>query len=284
MSRMRPAAVLALLVPLSLASAACDEGKKQAEQSAADALVKLEPVLREDVGQVRRGLPEGALKLGSMLDPDTMTDLVRLQKAITRSRALVQDLDVAKGTFFSFADKDGKVVRSETDPDQLADKSLLPAFPALRQATAGYVETWGEMKELRGVRNGPDLVWVAAAPVKDDKGQAKGIFVTGWSLRSYAKRLENSAIAAVREASEKAGKKNPPVVYVFIQKGKTAYGAPLAPDVNAQALEGLDLFSKTAAGPYRGTVEITSRAFGVAGARAPDLGDDVVLAVLATEI
>jgi hypothetical protein len=284
MPGMRPAAVLSVLLPLSLASAACDEAKKHAEQSAADALAKLEPVVKEDVAQVRRGLPEGAAKLGPMLDPDTLTDLLRLQKAITRTRSLVQDLDVAKGTFFSFADKDGKVVRSETDPDQLADKSLLPAFPALRKATAGYVETWGEMAELRGVRNGPDIVWAAAAPVKDDKGQPKGLFVTGWSLRAYAKRLENSALSIVREAAEKAGKKNPPVVYVFIVKGKTAYGAPLAPDVNAQTLEGLDLLSKTATGPYRGSVEITSRPFGVAGARAPDLGDDVVLAVLATEI
>src|SRR6185312_13026046 len=209
MPGMRPAAVLSVLVPLSLASAGCDEAKKQAELSATETLAKLEPVVKEDVAEVRRGLPEGAAKLGPMLDPDTMTDLLRLQKAITRTRSLVQDLDVAKGTFFSFADKDGKVVRSETDPDQLADKSLLPAFPALRKATSGYVETWGEMAELRGVRNGPDIVWAAAAPVKDDKGQAKGIFVTGWSLRAYAKRLENSALTLVKDAAEKAGKKNP---------------------------------------------------------------------------
>jgi hypothetical protein len=280
-----------LLVPVALtcalASAACDDGRKHAEQDAADALAKLAPVLKEDVAQVRRGLPEGAVKLGAMLDPDTLTDLLRVQKAITRTRALVPDLDVAKGTFFSYADKDGKVVRSETDPDLLADKPLFPSFPALKKAAdpaGGLTEAWGEMKELRGLKSGADLVWAVAAPVKDDKGQAKGLFVTGWSLRAYARRLETSATATVREAAEKAGKKNPPLVYVFVIKGKTAYGTPLAPDVNAQAIEALDLIGKTAAGAYRGTLEITNRGFGVAGARVPELGDDVALAVLASEI
>src|SRR4051812_10013112 len=81
---------------LAIGAAACDDGRKLAEQSAADALNKLAPVLKEDVAQVRRGLPEGAAKLGPMLDTDTLNDLPRVQKAITRARNLVPDLDVAK--------------------------------------------------------------------------------------------------------------------------------------------------------------------------------------------
>jgi hypothetical protein len=279
---------LTLPLPLCLALAvtACDDGRKAAEQSAADALGKLTPVLKEDVAQVRRGLPAGAAKLGPMLDADTLSSPVTLQKAITRTRQQVSDLDVAKGTFFAYADTTGKVLRSETDPDLLAEKSILAAFPALKKALEGdaVAETWGEMKELRGVKTGPDLAWVAAARVADDKGQPKGMFVTGWSLRAYARRLENAASSVVREAAEKAGKKNPPLVYVFVVKGKNAYGTPIAPDVNAQAIEGLDIVGKTAAGAYRGTLEITGRAFGVAGARLPELGDDAALAVLASEI
>jgi len=275
------------VVLVVLAVNGCDDGRKLAEQSATEALAKLAPVLAEDVAQVRRGLPEGAAKLGPMLDDDTTASLVGLQKAITRTRLLVPDLDVAKGTFFSYADATGTVLRSETDPDVLAKKSLLAAFPALKKATdpgGGLTEAWGEMTELRGVRNGPDRIWIAAAPVKDDKGQIKGMFVTGWSLRAYARRLENSATLAVREAAEKAGRKNPPLVYVFVVKGKSAYGTPVTPDVNAQAIEGLDLIGKTAGGPYHGTLEITGRGFGVAGVRAPELGADAALAVLASEI
>jgi hypothetical protein len=277
---------LTLTLPLALAASACDDGRKVAEQSAADALAKLTPVLKEDVAQVRRGLPEGAAKLGPMLDADTLSSPVSLQKAISRARALVPDLDVAKGTFFAYADATGKVLRSETDPDVLAEKSILAPFPALKKAMDGnaVAEAWGEMKELRGVKAGPDLAWVAAARVANDKGQPTGMFVTGWSLRAYARRLENSVTVSVREAAEKAGKKNPPLVYVFVVKGKSAYGTPVAPDVNAQAVENIDIVGKTASGPYRGTLEITGRGFGLAGVRVPELGDDAALAVLASEI
>ncbi len=272
---------------LLLAVAGCDDGRKASEQSAADELTQLQPVLKEDVAQVRRGLPQGADKLAAVLDADMLANPAALQKALERIRATEKDLAVAKSTFFSYADTTGKVIRSEADPDVLADKSVFPSFGALKKATepgGGLTEAWGEMKELRGARNGPDLTWVAAAPVKDDKGQIKGILVTGWSLRALAYHLENAAKLAVTEASEKAGKKNPPLIYVFVVKGKTAYGTPIAPDVNREAVEALDLIGKTAAGPYRGGIEITGRGFGIAGARAPELGDDAALAVLASEI
>lgn len=275
------------LIPTVIFVAGCDDNKKASEQSAVDALGKLAPVVKEDVMQVRRGLPEGAQKLSQKLDADTIASPVGVQKAIAATRALVHDLEVAKGTFFSYADATGNVLRSEADPDVLAGKSILVPFPALKKAlegNAGVVETWGEMKDLRGVKNGPDIIWAAATPVKDDKGAVKGMFVTGWSLRAFAYHLETTVKMSVKEASDKAGKKNPPLVYVYVVKGKTAYGAPLAPDVNAQALEQLDVLGKTAAGPYRGAIEITNRAFGVAAQRTPELGDDTALAVIASEI
>ncbi len=288
MGLVRTLASPASLLLLSLLSlTGCDDGRKSAEAACVAELTSLAPVLTEDVAQVRRGLPEGAAKLGPMLDPDTLASPVGVQKAISRSRALVKDLDVAKGTFFAFAGTDGIVVRSETDPDVLAKTSILVPFPALKKAVApggGLAEAWGEVKDLRGARNGADIVWAAAAPVKDDKGALMGMFVTGWPLRAYARRLENSALATVKEAAEKAGKKNPPLIYVFVVKGKTAYGTPVAPEVNAQAIEALDVIGKTAGGPYRGTLEITGRGFGIAAARAPELGDDAALVVLASEI
>ncbi len=64
-----------------------------------------------------------------MLDADTLASPAGVQKAITRTRTLVKDLDVAKSTFFSYADNPGRVVRSEADPDVLAgqvDRRRLP--------------------------------------------------------------------------------------------------------------------------------------------------------------
>jgi hypothetical protein len=285
---LRPLAALALSLPI-LALAGCDDGRKASEQDAVDIAAQLAPVLKEDVAQVRRGLPQGAAKLGPMLDADTLANLAGVRRAIGQARADVNDLAVAKSTFFSFADSKGEVIRSEADPDVLAGKSLIvkEAFPALQKAldpAAGVVEAFGNVTDLYQVRKGPDLVWAAAVPVKDAKGQLAGMFVTGWSFRALAYHLETSAKMASTEAAEKHGKKLPPLLYVYVVKGKTAYGAPLSPDVDAHAVEELDLPGKTAGGPYRGSVEITGRVFGVAGVKAPDLGDDVVLAVVASEI
>lgn len=273
--------------PIIFTLAACDDQKKASEQSAVDELGKLVTLVKDDVGQVKRGLPVGAEKLGKALDADTLANPAALQKAIGRARAAVDDLAMAKSTWFSYADATGTVVRSEADPDMLANKSVLPAFPALKKAldpAGGMAEAFGEMKELKMAKTGPDMAWLAAFPVKDDKGGAKGMFITGWSFRAFVYHLEQQAKMTVAEVAQKAGKKNPPLVYIYLLKGKTAYGAPGTPDVNAKTIEDMDLLGKTAAGNYHGYVEITGRGFGVAGARVPEMGDDAALAVLASEI
>jgi hypothetical protein len=277
----------AAIAPIVLTLTACDEGKKASEQDAVDTLGTVSALVKDDVGQVRRGLPEGAAKLGKLLDADTLGNPAALQKAIARARADVKDLEVAKSNWFTYADEKGVAVRSEADPDMLAGKSIIGAFPALKKAldpASGLVEGFGTMKELVMAKTGPDMAWLAAAPVKDDKGQGKGMFVSGWSFRAFVYHLEQSAKLSVADAAQKAGKKNPPLVYIYLLKGKTAYGAPGTPDVNAKAVEDMDLLGKTASGNYRGYVEITNRGFGIAGARAPEMGDDAVLVVLASEI
>ena len=279
--------ILAALVPIALVVSACDENKKASEQSAVDELAHILPLAKEDVAQVKRGLPQGAEKLGKLLDADTLGNNAALQKAIGRARADVNDLMVAKSTWFSYADASGTVLRSEADPDMLAGKSVIATFAPLKKSldpAGGFTEAFGEMKELKMAKTGPDMAWLAAFPVKDDKGAAKGMFVTGWSFRAFVYHLEQAAKMSVADTAQKKGKKNAPIVYIYLLKGKTAYGAPGTPDVNAKVVEDMDLLGKTAGGPYRGQVEITNRGFGVAGARLPEMGDDAALAVLASEI
>lgn len=285
---MRPSWVASLVVPAFVATiSGCQDTSKLQEQASADLLGKLIPVAKEDAAQVRRGLPEGAKKLGEIVDTDPGANLAALQRAIRTARATVKDLDVAKSTFFSFVDTTGIVLRSEADPDLLAQKSILVAFPALKKGlepSAGVVEVWGEMDEIRGIRTGQDLQWVAAHPVKDKEGQVKGMFVTGWSFRRFALHIEEMAKRELLETAEREKKKRVPIVYVFIVKGGKAYGAPVTPDVNAKAVEALDLEAKTQSGPFRSTIEITGRAFSVAAERTPDLGETTVLTTLLSEI
>jgi hypothetical protein len=270
----------------ALALAGCDDHRKASEQSAVDEVQRLTPLVKEDVEQVRKGLPLGAAKLATLADPDTLANPVGLQKAVASARAFVKDLDVAKSTFFSFADVTGTVLRSEADPDMLAGKSVTKAFPALQKAldpASGNVEAFGQMPEMRGVRNGPDLAWVIAHPVKQGD-KVTGMFVTGWSFRLFARHLDEMAKRHLIEETQKANKKAPPIAYVFVVKGQTAYGGPVTPDVNAQTVEGMNLIEKTAGGLYRTNLEITNRAFGLAAQRTPELGDDAAVAVLLSEI
>lgn len=277
----------ALLLMLAAVFLGCADGAKLSEQKARAMTADLVPVIREDVAQVRRGLPEGSAKLAALLDPDPGANLAGLQRAIQGARSSVKDLAFAKSTFFAFADGTGVVLRSEADPDMLVGKSVFAAFPALSKAlspSGGIVEAFGEMAEMRGVRTGNDHAWVVAHRVVDAGGAPKGVFVTGWSFRRYAYYLEEAAKRRLIEEAQQDTKKRVPLVYVFIIKGTKAYGAPVTPDVSTDAVANLDILSKTAAAPFSGNVEITGRRFGVAGERTPDLAADAAIAVLTSEL
>lgn len=266
---------------------ACQEDGKTSQKHAAELCAKLAPVIAEDVGQVRTGLPAGSQKLAGLVDTDPGANLLGLQRAIAGARASVKELEFAKSTFFSFADPSGTVLRSEADPDMLANRSVLASFPELRKVLApgsGLVEAFGEMQEMRGVRNGPDLQWVAAHPVKASDGELKGLFVTGWSFRAYAYRLQEAAKRDIAEIAKRDGLKSTPLLYVFAWKGGKAYGGPVTPDVNTEALEKLDLPAKTASGPWSGTVEIAGRTFGAAAQRTPELAADAGVAALVSTL
>ncbi len=273
----------ALLGFLSLA--ACDGQAKQSEQTAVDTLATVAPLIDKDMAQLRKGLPEGAKILTKRLPEDPASDLRETQQSIKAARENNGDLAVAKSTFFVFTNTDGVVVRSENDPDRLVDKNVFSAFPDLKKALdpkAGLIEAFGEMEEMRGVKKGVDTTWVTATAVVGKDEKVKGAFVSGWSFRAYANYLELQAKRDLLEASKKAKSDKVPIAYVFLIKGKNAYGSPDSPDVNAETLVKLDLIAKTAAGPFRGHEDITGRTFGVAAQRVKGFGDDAAVAILAS--
>lgn len=280
--------VLLLACALSaLPLAGCKDQGKAGQQYAADMAAKLAPIMKEDVEQVRRGLPNGAKKLGEQIEADPGANLVALRKALEAARASDKDLMVSKVTFFSFADATGTVLRSEGDPDMLANKSVVAAFPELKKAlepASGLLELFGQMQEMRGVRNGPDEQWVLAHPVKAADGAAKGMLVTGWSFRAYARRLQEAAKREAVEVAKRDKLKMEPLVYAFVFKGDKAYGEAVTPDINTEAVQKQDLPGKTASGPWSGSVEITGRPFGVAAQRVTELGPDAGVAVLVSPI
>jgi hypothetical protein len=270
---MRPDSAAWFFVPALVASlSGCADPAKQ-EQIAVDVLAKIAPLADADVAQVRRGVPAGAKMLGEHVDAEPATNLVALQRVVRGARVNTEDLRTSKCTFFSFADTSGVVQRSEIDPDNLAQKDLPKTFPSLKKAF-----------EMRIAKVGPEQQWVLAHAVQDKAGQTKGLFVTGWSLRRFAYHIDQAAKEELVKTVERERKVKVPLVYVFLVKEGKAYGALMAPEVNARAIEGLDLATKTQNGPYRGHMEITGRVFGIAAQKAPNIGESIILSVMISEV
>lgn len=249
--------------------------------------MRLAEVATGDVGEVRRGLPQGA---GHLVELYTRgqgdeTDPQVLQTEIDRARAKVQDLRVAKGTFFGLVSRSGKVLRTDQEQDRMAGADAFQTFPGLKRALdqAKYVETSGMMDAASGVRGQPDAQWVAGAPVIA-ASQPVALFITGWSWSAYAYRLENSIRGEVKSAIKADGYEKMPLLYVYVVTPSEAYGAPISPRVNAEAINRLEPLKAAKVGaPFTATVEITGRQFALAVARVPALGEQVGVAVLRSE-
>lgn len=263
---------------------ACEPTGKESSAHAARTIPDLAKVAAEDVRELKMGLPLGAQELDKLLPAGAIAevDARDAKEALNKARSRVQDLRVAKSTFFALVAPSGVVVRSDGEQDRLVGKDILAAFPELRGAlSGGVVETRGSMAEAAEVRGRPDGQRVAGAPI-GTPGQARGLYVTGWSWSAYAYRLENSARSSARSAAEKGAKT--PLLYVYVVVGRDVFGAPVSPDVTANAIRDLDVVGKAKAGqPFTTSLELTGRSFGLAAVVVPELGPNVALALLRSE-
>jgi hypothetical protein len=261
--------------------------KKQSAVSADKAKASVPALAKaaaEDVAQARSGLPQGTkflLPLFTTGKP-AQDDPHAARLALETARNKVQDLRVAKGTFFAVTDEKGVVIRDDDEQDTLAGRPLLPSFAGLQSALNGqYAETRGSMAEVAGVRGRPDGQWVAAAPVSQGS-EVKGLYVMGWSWSAYAYRLESALTSNLRSALAEGEKM--PLVYVYLIVDKDVYGTPISPEVNAQAIAALSpLSNASASAPTSFELAIAGREFGLAVELAPDLGKAVAIAVLRSE-
>lgn len=270
----------------TLVAACKDKGKESAEQAKPE-VTELVKLAEKDVAEIERGLPEGAKKLAALLakEPDPKANPPAVRAGLLRMRQQVPDLGVAKSTFFAMTDEKGIAIRNDLDPDTMAGKDVIAAYPELKKVLAGdaFVATTGQF----GTPNpqGPDKEWAAGVPVKRDDGTLLGMLVTGWTYRRFAYHLQESLKRDIADALMRGGDKGKlPVLYVMLFDKNAVYGPRGTPPVNEKALFDLGLLEKTQAGPASGTLDITERAFGWAAARAPKLGPDVGIAILRSEI
>jgi hypothetical protein len=275
--------VLAVTFAL-LAFTGCKSDGKESSALASQQIGELVKASVEDVRQLRAGMPLGAAEVDKLLPEKGLVDLDPMvaRDTINKARNRVQDLRVAKSTFFALVAPSGIVVRSDGEQDRLAGKDVFGAYPELKGAlTGGYRETRGSLPEAAEVRGRPDAQRVVAAPIGQG-ASVRGLYVSGWSWSSYAYRLENAARSSARAGADKGAKV--PLIYVYVVVGPDVYGAPISPDVNAKAVKDLALSQKVQAGaPFTAELELTGRMFGLAAVRVPDLGEGVVIALLRSE-
>jgi hypothetical protein len=276
-------ASLGLAVGLLVGCARTNEASLAQAREHAKELVE---TAQRDAGEVRRGLPLGAQQLGqrwAASGADLLNDPEAARDALNHARNKVQDLRVAKATFFALAAPDGRIVRNDREQDLMAGAALFTAFPALARAAQGpYVEALGVMPEAHGVRGKPDAEWMAAVGV-DVGGQTRGVYVSGWAWSSYAFRLEFSL--RNRITTELRGKRdNVPLLYAFVVVGDEVYGTPESPEISARAIaERKPLANLGADGSFATLLEITGRDFALAVQAAPELAPGVGIAVLRSE-
>jgi len=275
---------LALGLPVALGSqlSACQKASAVSAARAKENLALVTSAIEEDLAELRRGLPRGAELLRDYFEAGKFEDATQAREVLEKTRGKVQDLRVAKATFFALVDPQGIVLRSDQGSDLLAGKSLFAAFPELKGAVeAGCVEAHGELPEASRVRGRPDGQWVAACPVRA-AGALKGIYAAGWSWSAYAYRLENHLRGSLRSALKE--REHEPLVYVYVVVGKQLFYAPVSPDVIARTLSEQNLSSRAQGkAPLVLELEITGREFGLAFVRVEGLGKDVGVAVLRSE-
>jgi hypothetical protein len=278
---LRPLCVLHLGLALG-----CESTNQESVNKALAHAQHLVETAKQDASEVRQGLPRGAEELAKVWadEANPLGDPEAARRLLTRAHDKVQDLRVAKSTFFALASLEGNVVRNDREQDRMAGRPLFPAFPELARAAGGdYVEALGSMPEAHGVKGKPDAEWVAAKGVRVGDS-VRALYVTGWAWSSYAYRLEFSLRSQV-ERELRGTRQNVPLLYVFVLVGSDVYGAPESPEVNARSIGERDpLAHLNPQGSFSTLFEITGRTFALGVQAAPDLAPRVAIGVLRSEL
>lgn len=274
-------AILALGLFLTLG---CEDAGKESARLVVPNMKYVAAAAERDLGEVRRGMPAGAQALSDLFQralPEKPAAM-DVRKELLRLRSDNPDISSAKSTFFLVAAKDGTILRNNLEEDDMAEKNLFQVYPETKAGLSkDYLETQGSWDIARGVNGRPDAQWLAMSRIKVNE-QAEGLFLSGWSWSSYAYRLEMALRSEVM-GETKSGDKVP-LLYVYVIVGDQAYGAPVSPVVNGEEIVKLNPLRKAQGKPmWTGAIEITRRPFGLALTHMPELGSNVVLAVLRSE-
>jgi hypothetical protein len=275
---------LAVVWILTTASG-CNGAAKTATKAAEHAQF-VAALVTKDVGEVTRGLPEGAKRAPKIFydgGNDPAKDPIAVRRGLNKVQVAVPDLLTAKSTFFALADANGIAIRNNLEVDAMAGTDLFKLFPDLRQKAVDGRTLELALGEFPGTRNA--RTWMAASPIKNAGDSTVGYLVTGWSFKQFAHHLQESLVSQLKSAllADKQGGKLP-IIYVAVFDESGIYTDPTTPDVIAAEVAKLNVMNKTATGPIQGVFEDASRTFGYAARRTPELSAQAGIAILRSEI
>lgn len=269
------AAALALLV------LACKDKGELSTARAAEHASTLAARVAADVDGIDQGLSAAAAEIGEAFAPgkdDPRSDVNAMHDLLVRARAHQKALDAATD-FLAFTTPEGKVLRNDLVVDEMEGQDFAASFPGLRGLT-GPLEQIGSIAAAPG-----DDTWIDALPVRSKTGDIVGLLVAGMSFRRAAGRLADGLRKDLfAEIAGGPHPDEPPVFYVAIFDAHGAFPAPLTPALDEKTLRELDLVDKTARGPWKTTMPLSGRPFGVAATRTPKLGADAGVVVMRSEL
>ncbi|MGC4088894.1 MAG: hypothetical protein QM756_13535 [Polyangiaceae bacterium] len=273
-------AALALALLLS-ATTGCKKSSAVSAAKCTQHLLDLGKATQQDLEELRKGLPAGAKWLEDYVAAGKFDDATASKEALDCARGKVQDLRVAKATFFALVDLQGLVMRSDQAPDLLAGKNLFDAFAELRPAAAGkYVEARGAIEAASKIRGGPDAQWVAAAPVSPGARRRRSTPRAGLGPRMRT-ACRTTCKGASRAACRRTRRSRSPTCTWWSAAASTARRF-LRKSTRAPSPTSISSREVAAKRSQRELV-ITEREFGLGFLRLPELGPDVGVAVLRSE-
>jgi hypothetical protein len=275
---------LVCMTSLLLVGMGCENVAEKSAKLVIPNLKYVGDAAERDLGEVRRGMPQGAKELSGLFEraaPEKPA-AVDARQELLRLRSDNHDISSAKSTFFLIAAADGTILRNNLEQDEMAEKNLFQVYPETKIGLGkDYIEVGGSWDVARGVNGRPDAQWLAVSRITNST-QTVGLFVSGWSWASYAYRLEMALRSQVL-GETKEGEKVP-LLYVYIVVGDQAYGAPVSPVVNGEEIVKLHPLEKAKGKEmWTGPIEITRRPFGLGLKHLPQMGEHIVLAVLRSE-
>ncbi len=274
-------AIFALVGSAAFGSGCKSKATTQSEIAAqnVDRLLKL--VAERHVDSMPRALPAAAKKLGPPLE--------KVPAKFVEMRDKTDDLRASKRSFFAVVDPTGTVTWVDESNWKVEGRVLSVGFPSVQEVLDGKLP-WSRGTGRFGGDPEDALIFMDAAPIKDDGGKIAGALVCAWEAIDVATDLQSqiltemgmeSADPNVHNKVKEQRKKQmeQPDVWVAIFRGKVLYMPEDAYQPLLDSAKQLDLLGKTQNGKFVGTFDVVNSGWGVAAARIPSMGDGVGVAV-----